>query len=212
MLDPTVSREELVEYCREMARQGYAPASGGNASIKLREGVWITAGGSVLKNLSLNELILVDEDGKRLKGNGSPSKEVLLHLAVYKANPKVKAVFHFHPPYTIAACALIEEGDDPIPVFVPTYLMRVRGVKLLPYYHPGSIELSQKIASLALDYQVILLRNHGLVSSGETIIKAAQAIEETEGNARIFLLAGSSGRAIAEKYCRELKKKYWLNQ
>ncbi|HBT15647.1 MAG TPA: methylthioribulose-1-phosphate dehydratase, partial [Firmicutes bacterium] len=48
MLDPTVSREELVEYCREMARQGYAPASGGNASIKLQEGVWITAGGSVL--------------------------------------------------------------------------------------------------------------------------------------------------------------------
>lgn len=204
-----VSREELVAACREMAASGYAPASGGNASIKTPEGVWITAGGTVLKNLSLDQLVLVDNDGNKLAGEVSPSKEVQLHLAVYRVNPKVNAVFHFHPPYTIAACALLADGDDPLPAFVPTYIMRVHGVKLVPYYHPGSIELARAVEQAAATHQVIILRNHGLVSSGETVTQAVQAIEETEANAHLFLLAGTAGRAIEEEYCRQLKEKYW---
>jgi len=204
-----VSREKLVEYCRDLANKGYAPASGGNASIRTPEGVWITAGGSVLGSLSTEDLVLVDQDGKKLDGQGNPSKEVLLHLAVYQANAKVNVTLHFHPPQTIGACALVEDGNNPIPAFVPTFIMRVHGSKLLPYYHPGSFELSQQVQRYAADYQVILLRNHGLVSSGETLTKAAQAVEETEENARIYLLTGGAGRALSEESCRELREKYW---
>lgn len=48
---------------------------------------------------------------------------------------------------------------------------------------------------------MILLRNHVLVSAGETILE--------EGNTCLILLAGSGGRVLANEAYRELKEKYW---
>ncbi len=200
---------ELVILSRELAAKGYAPASGGNASLRTAEGVWMTRSGCLMHSLTEGDLVLVDENGQKIRGTGQPSKEVILHLAVYRKNPATGVVFHFHPPHTIAACSLLADGEDPIPAMVPTYLMRVYGTELIPYAPPGSVELAEGVERVAGNHQVILLRNHGLVSSGETVLQAAQAVEETEENARIYLLSGGRGISLTQEQCDWLKRSYW---
>jgi ribulose-5-phosphate 4-epimerase/fuculose-1-phosphate aldolase len=200
---------ELISFSRELADSGYAPASGGNASFRAAEGVWVTRGGCLMRSLTERDLVLVDENGRTIRGEGKPSKEVSLHLAVYRRNAAANAVFHFHPPHTIAAGSLVADGEDPIPAMVPTYLMRVRGTELIPYAPPGSMELAEGVERVTGGHQVILLRNHGLVSWGETALQAAQAVEETEQNARIYLLSGGRGTALSREQCDWLKEHYW---
>lgn len=200
---------ELITLSRELAAKGYAPASGGNASLRTIEGVWITRSGCLMHSLTEEDMVLVDENGQKIRGNGKPSKEVILHLAVYRKNHAAGVVFHFHPPHIIAASSLAADGEDPIPVMVPTYLMRVCGTQLVPYAPPGSAELVEGVERVASNHQVILLRNHGLVSSGETALQAAQAVEETEENARIYLLSGGHGTFLSQEQCDWLKRSYW---
>ncbi len=203
---------EMIALNRELAEKGYAPASGGNSSIRVAEGVLITRSGCVLKSLTIQDFVSVNESGEAVSGNVKPSKEVRFHLAIYRRNPKVNAVFHFHPPHCIAAGSLLPEGEDPIPAMVPYYVMRVRGAISLPYAPPGSAELFESIDRAAAGHQVIFLRNHGLVCSGETVLAAAQAVEETEENARIFLLTGGRGTPLSQEQCQWLKEKYWTRE
>lgn len=201
--------DQLLETCRHLAELGYAPASGGNASIRTGEGVWITAGGCTLRKLARNDLVRVDEEGRRISGQGEPSKEVLLHLAAYRAKPEISTVLHLHPPQTIAVCSCLSDGANPLPAMVPTFIMRVQGVYLLPFYPPGDPRLVPKLSKVIGANQVVLLRNHGLISTGTTVLQASQAVEETEENARIYLLARGR-KPISPIECARLRVKYWL--
>jgi ribulose-5-phosphate 4-epimerase/fuculose-1-phosphate aldolase len=187
----------MVEYCRKMASMGYAPGNGGNASIRVPEGIWITAGGASLSDLQVKSLILVDGTGNQLKGHGRPSKELSLHLGIYNKNPRVKSVFHFHPPYSIAAGSLFPPGEEPFPAMMAPYIMQVKGITLLPFYWPGSLELAEEAGAAACNHQVVLLQNHGLLGTGETVEQAVQAVICVEENARVYILSGGHGTAIA---------------
>ena len=195
---------ELIQCCHDLAMQGHAPASSGNASFHTVKGVWITQGGAILSQLNLEDFVLVDANGNQLLGGGKPSKEVLLHLAIYHNRPQTKVVLHLHPPHSIAMASLIA-GDDPeIPVMVPTFIMRVNGVSAIPYFPPGDPGLAKAVGVAMTGHQVVFLRNHGIVSAGESVAEAKHAIEESELNARIFLLSGGKGKAIPEVECETL--------
>lgn len=204
--------DDLIMYCREFALAGYAPASGGNASLRTPEGILITGSGSTLRRLDKTDFVLVNEEGEPINTERRPSKEVFLHIAVYRSNPRTRAIFHFHPPHTIAACSLLPEGEDQLPAMVPTYIMRVRGAILVPFFPPGVPELAEEVGRQARVHQVVLLKNHGLVSSGATIQEAAQAVEETEENARIYLMAGGRGKALSQRECKALQERYWAKE
>lgn len=202
--------QQLIRCCHELAAAGYAPASGGNASIFTPEGVWITKRGTALKALTVDDFVLVNQQGEVIGNEGIPSKEGFLHLAVYHSRPEDRAIIHLHPPQSIAACSLVnEDGSNPLPAMVPSYIMRIRGTVLLPYYPPGDPQLAGHIREVARDNQIIYLRNHGIVSAGQTVTQAMQAVEEAEENARIFLLTRGQGQPISREDCEALQRNYW---
>jgi len=53
-------------------------------------------------DLELSDICFLDLEGNVLAGERSRTSELLLHLEIYKANPKARAVVHCHPPYATA--------------------------------------------------------------------------------------------------------------
>jgi ribulose-5-phosphate 4-epimerase/fuculose-1-phosphate aldolase len=204
-LETDANLDELIINCRDLAALGYAPGNGGNASIRVKDGFWITAGGCALGKLNHNDFVLINEAGKKLAGNGLPSKEMQLHLGIYKKKPEVNVVFHFHPPNIIAACSLVKPGEDPLPAMTAAYVMQVGKVVLISFYIPGSEELAKAVESAAPDHDAVLMQNHGIISFGESIARVLQVIVNSEENARIYLLADRSGLAIPGNEIEKIK-------
>ena len=188
--------EELCEACHLLYASGLTHAAGGNASVRVGEEVYITPTGAALGRMRPEDLVLVRIDGTVIEG-GQPSKELDLHLAMYRARPEAHAVLHPHPPHTIAFSARYPAARlDAIPATNAGFYVRAGQVPQLPYLRSGSRELRDAVARLAQDFYVILLGNHGLICAGTTLLDAINVCEEIEQNCSIVLLAGEGARML----------------
>ena len=149
-----------------------------------------TPTGSCLGNLDPQRLSKVAADGEWLSGD-KPSKEVLFHLALYRNNPRCKAVVHLHSTWSTAlSCLQGLDSSNVIRPFTPYVVMRMGNVPLVPYYRPGDKRIAQDLAELAADNQAFLLANHGPVVCGESLQEAANNMEELEETAKLIFILG----------------------
>ena len=119
------------------------------------------------------------------------SPSLAFHVALYQARPDIGAIVHTHPESVIAFSAT---GCRFNPVF-QSALMLFGKVQHYDDYD-GIIEssdLGQKFANYLSDGQILLLKNHGLISVGKTIGDAVCAAVIFHQNCRIQLAAMSSG-------------------
>ncbi|MEU4159972.1 3-oxo-tetronate 4-phosphate decarboxylase [Actinoplanes sp. NPDC026670] len=165
----------------------------GNISVRDGDRILLTPTGASLGALDPAALSVIDINGDHVDGP-KPSKEGFLHAAVYRSRPGAGAVIHLHSTYSVAVSCL--DGLDPADVLPPLtayYVMRVGRLPLLPYHAPGDATLKETAEKVAVDHHAFLLANHGPVVAGTDLAAAADAIEELEETARLFLLL--DGRA-----------------
>jgi len=158
----------------------------GNISIRSGDHVLVTPTGASLG--ALDELSVIDTDGRHVDGP-RPSKEAFLHAAVYRSRPDAGAVVHLHSTHAVAVSCL--DGlptEDVLPPLTAYYVMRVGTLPLLPYHAPGDDSLEPLVEKTALNHSAFLLANHGPVVAAADLAAAADAIEELEETARLFLL------------------------
>lgn len=87
---------QLIEAGRFIDSKGWVPATSGNFSARLPDGtVAITVSGKHKGCLQPEDIMLIDADATSLDGK-KPSAETLLHTALYKRYPDVKAILHPH--------------------------------------------------------------------------------------------------------------------
>jgi len=103
--------DELIEASRELYNRKLIHASGGNTSVRDGDVVRIAQTGAELGKLTPEKIVTVDLEGEVLEGSG-PSKEMDMHLAMYRARSNARAVVHVHPTYAIANSTLIS-GESP---------------------------------------------------------------------------------------------------
>ncbi|TYB56598.1 aldolase [Nonomuraea sp. PA05] len=158
----------------------------GNLSARTGDGFLITPTGGSLR--SIGELSLVSLAGEHLDGP-KPSKEAFLHAALYRARPHAGAVAHLHSTYAVAvSCHDGLNPGDVLPPLTAYYVMRVGRLPLLPYHAPGDPALGPIAERAARDAHALLLANHGPIVAGPDLAAAADAIEELEETARLWLL------------------------
>lgn len=147
-------REEMTRIASSFFQRGYATGSAGNLSLLLPDGnLLATPTGSCTGNLDPQRLSKVTADGEWLSGD-KPSKEVLFHLALYRNNPRCKAVVHLHSTWSTAlSCQEGLDSNNVIRPFTPYVVMRMGNVPLVPYYRPGDKRIAQDLAELAADNQ-----------------------------------------------------------
>ena len=184
-------REEIARFCRVTWDRGLVSAAGGNISARLdgRDEVLITPSGLALRDTTADDLVTIDLDGRKLAGpeRYKPSKESLMHTAVYRARPEARAVAHLHPPHAIA----FGIRGEPIPFMTVTSEERLHHTPVVAPASSGSRELAdgvaRAVADAPADTQVLLLARHGILAWGGTVQQACDTADLAEYTAKIAI-------------------------
>jgi ribulose-5-phosphate 4-epimerase/fuculose-1-phosphate aldolase len=206
-------RDQLAHVGFEVVRGGFVVGSGGNLSAREPGGdaCWVTAAGSWLDRLERSAFVrvrlrdgavLVDDavgdaaGGEPLRA--SPTTELALHLATYRARPDVNAVVHLHPQSVLLLDALGER----IRLVTTDHAFYVRRVVTAPFHPPGTAELAAAAAeAAATGVDCVVLSHHGcsvLADSVELAHKRAANLEEA---ARLTYRALAAGALSGLREC-----------
>jgi 3-dehydro-4-phosphotetronate decarboxylase len=199
-------RDEICRLGESLFTRGLTFGSAGNISARLEDGWLMTPTNFSLGRLDPAELSKLDANGKLVSGK-PPTKETFLHRAMYSERPQAGAVVHLHSTYSVAVSALADIDEaNVLPPITAYYVMRVGRLPLVGYYPPGDLALADAVQRLAGKHHAVLLANHGPVVAGSTLDTAANAIEELEETAKLFLLLrGSKIRMLTDEQVAALK-------
>jgi len=202
-------REEIASLGRSIFERGLTHGSTGNISAKLEDGWLLTPTGSNLGRVDPARISKLDWTGKLISGD-PPSKESFLHLAMYQERQKNAAVVHLHSVHSVAVSVLDEvDAADVLPPLTAYYVMRIGTLPLVPYFAPGDMALADAVRGFAGKHHAVLLANHGPVVAGTSLAAAADAVEELESTAQLFLmLRGCKVRALTPAQVRDLKQRF----
>ncbi|MGY8992980.1 MAG: 3-oxo-tetronate 4-phosphate decarboxylase [Rhodospirillales bacterium] len=209
MSNESTLREEICAVGKSIFDRGLTFGSSGNISTRIDNGWLMTPTGSRIGNLDPARLSKLDNDGNHVCGD-KPTKEAFLHIAMYRERTKTGAVIHLHSTHSVAVSCLAEiDPQNPLPPITAYYAMRIGKLALIPYYPPGDIKLADAIAKAAPRHHAILLANHGPVVAGGSLYAAADAIEELEETAKLFLmLRGQKTKFLTPEQVANLKSRF----
>lgn len=204
-------REQICDLGRSIFERGLTHGSTGNISARLEDGWLLTPTGSSLGRLDPSRLSRLDWNGALISGD-PPSKESFLHLAMYQEREQNRAVVHLHSTHSVAVSLLAEaDPGNVLPPLTAYYVMRIGTLPLVPYFAPGDRELAEAVRRLAGKHHALLLANHGPVVAGSSLAAAADAVEELEATARIYLLTrGEKLRPLTPGQVAELRARHRL--
>jgi len=182
-------KNDLIKVSRWCGSREWCPGTSGNVSVLNpdRWEVYIKGSGASMADIKPEDILSLDLEGNVIQGEGRPSKEVNFHLGIYKARQDVKAVLHTHSPFATAYAATGME----IPQVTATAQLTLKRVPLVEYAPPGSLELAGYVTGGLKDptVQALLLKNHGVVTVGDTVYRAYHINEWVEEAARVALLS-----------------------
>ncbi len=208
-------KEQMCDIGRRIWQKGFCAGNDGNHSYRIGENrILCTPTGISKGNLVPEDLCVVDMEGKQVSGKRKRTSEILLHLAIYKARPDVKAVIHSHPPH---ATAFAVAGVELPTCIHPEAEVFLGAVKTAKYVTPGDTRLGESILPYVKDSNTILLQSHGVVCFHPDLEQAYYQLEIVDAYARILLLAKQVGSirpldASEMKELLDLKVRFGLKE
>ena len=211
---PDPKQDLALRLCEVMAaidRRGWCDGTGGNFSCVLGTqplALLMAPSGVEKGGLKPRDLIVVNDNGAVIKGEGRASAETLLHLAIVAAT-KAGAVLHTHSQAATLLSRLAEFRGQPLPA--QGWQLQIKGLEMLKGLQgirsheqqisipvlPNDQDLG-RLSQLALSSLAdapfgILISGHGLYAWGDDLAMAKRHLEILE-----FLL---------EQHWRELQLK-----
>lgn len=182
------ARHHFITICRRAVSRGMQVSAGGNLSMRIDVSVFLVKpSGKALCDLEAGDLLVCNDQGEVMEGQGKPTKELKSHLAIYRVQPRTGAIVHYHPPYATAYAV----AGRPLPL--PTVHAR-RTLQHVPLISPpgeGSPELATALekAFANEELRAALLAEHGIIAAGSDLTEAQNLAELVEESARIAYLA-----------------------
>lgn len=197
---------ELIETSHQLYERKLIHATGGNTSVRCQDTVWISQTGSILGALSEKEIVKVDLNGNVLAGE-RPSKEMGMHLAMYRVQSGVNAVIHAHPTASTAYSTILSEPSaNAVPPYTAAFYVRAGQVPMIPYHPSGDPELHRAVSRFAADHRAMLLRQHGVIIAGGNMAETLGILEEVEQCCQIALITQNRGAALTPDQCAAIDK------
>jgi len=191
-------KERLAASFRLFGRFGFDEGVAGHITARDPERLdcfWVNPFGMSFSHIRVSDLILVDDTGAVVEGDGIVNTAAFaIHSQVHAARPDVIAAAHAHSiygkswsalgrlldPLTQDACAFY--GDHAL-------FDDYTGVVLDP-------EEGKRISHALGDRKAVILRNHGLLTVGHTVDEAAFWFITMERSCQAQLLAMAAGDPI----------------
>jgi L-fuculose-phosphate aldolase len=179
-------RKEVACFMRRLYNHGLTTTSGGNISLRVTEDIIVITPSATDKGrMRWKEVGIMTISGENLTPELKPSIEFDMHLSIYKKNKEVTAIVHAHPVFASSFTAMKCKIDTNLtaearailgdPVFVPYALM-------------GSADLAKIAAENILNSDILLLENHGILTTGPSLLVAFDKIEVLENAAKMTLM------------------------
>ena len=186
-------KQQLVRCIRMLERSGIMDYNG-HASMRLDDGrMLINIGNCQRSKLTADDICTIDFDGNVIEGNGKPPLEFHLHAGVYKARSDAGAVIHCHPNWsTVLSTAGVE--------YLPVYAQGSLGYPLPVLDSPDSINnlvMAKRLTDTLGDGPAALMKAHGAMTMGKTIIDAFVLLNYLEENAQRQYMAAQIGTPYA---------------
>jgi L-fuculose-phosphate aldolase len=180
-------RLEIIKVCRKLESKGLIAASDGNVSCRAgRDHMLITPSGVAKGDIEPEEIAKTSMRGDLLEGPIRPSNEIRMHVQVYRMRPDVLAIVHAHPP---VATAFTLAGFPFNSKVLPEVWLLLGKVPVAPYATPATDEVPQSIEPYIPDSRAILLKRHGALTFGGSLMEACMRMEKLEHCAKILFYA-----------------------
>lgn len=185
-------RRDVVETCLFMQSNGLIVGTAGNVSIRVDDKVAISPSGVPYETMTAEDVVVFSMDGERVDGILEPSSELPLHLSVYRETV-AKAITHNHAPASTALGLVVDE----IPPSHYYSAMLGGIIRVAPYAEFGTDELARNVTDALKGRSGALMKNHGAITIGPTVKKAAGLLPILEYVCEIHLRAMATGAPIA---------------
>ncbi len=211
-------RQEIIQGGCRLLKEGLVARTWGNISIRVDETyMLITPSGRTYKDLTPNDIVLVNYHTSKHEGNIKPSSEKELHCEIYRTRKKIHAVIHTHQMNASTVAAARREVppilDDMAQIIGPS-------VRVADYALPSTKKITKKTVNALKGRNAALMANHGAVCVGRDLEEAFVVCQVLEKACKAFIeaefLGGAKGinkfeahlmhQLYIRKYSREAEK------
>ncbi len=186
----------VLDAAKDMLRRGLVEGTAGNISARRADGnVVITPSSVDYRDMQLDDLVLIDADGSVLQAaeNRSPSSEMQLHLACYRAFDDIGSVIHSHPVWA----TMFAIAHESIPACIDEFAVYCGGdVRCADYAASGTPDVGTNAVKALEGRGAALIANHGLVAVGPRPDKVLHITALVERTAQIVWGACALGGPV----------------
>ncbi|HZT67620.1 MAG TPA: class II aldolase/adducin family protein [Acidimicrobiales bacterium] len=191
-------KQRLAAAFRLFSRFGFDEGVAGHITARDPEHphrFWVNPFGMHFGHIRVSDLICVDQDGNVVEGDRPVNTAAFaIHSQVHAARPDVVAAAHAHSVYG-KTWSTLGRTLDPITQDVCAFYQDhglfddYTGVVL-------STDEGKRIAHALGDYKAVILRNHGLLSVGQSVDEAAWWFITMERSCQAQLMAEAAGTPV----------------
>lgn len=206
-------REKVVAVGLEALERGIVHGTAGNMSIRDEESglIAISPSGIPYPETTAADVVIVNDQGEVVDGRRKPSSETPLHTMVMRARPDVRAVVHTHAHFsTVVSCI----RPYLPPILTEVCLVAGARVPVTRYGLTGTPDFGESVLEvLDPETKAVILRNHGLISFGDSFASALAISEVVEEAAEVYVhaLAANGGREpelVPEELIPEMTERF----
>lgn len=187
------TKKEIIEIGKRLYSKDLTYGTSGNMSVRVDEGVLITASGTSLADLCLEDIVLIDENGKEADSDKKASSEKTLHLEIYKKRKDINAIIHCHAPTVCAFAVAHFELDKPT---MSENILYFGKIPLALYAMPSSGKLVENTAEKFAEHDVVLMANHGIIAGDINLRHAFYKTETAEAYAKVCIYSKILGKEV----------------
>jgi ribulose-5-phosphate 4-epimerase/fuculose-1-phosphate aldolase len=191
-------KERLVAALRLFGRFGFEEGVAGHITARDPEWTdhfWVNPFGMSFKHIKVSDLILVNHEGQVVDGRHHVNQAAFaIHAQVHAARPDVVAAAHSHSLHgkTLSSLGeLLEPLTQDVCAFYEDHALfdDYTGVVL-------DAEEGRRIATALAGHKAVILRNHGLLTVGDSVDAAAWWFITMERSCQVQLLAKAAGKPV----------------
>jgi ribulose-5-phosphate 4-epimerase/fuculose-1-phosphate aldolase len=185
-------REKVLEIGKLLPVYDLVWMAGGTACARDPETgfVVVTPSGIPWKDLSPEDLVVVNMEEKVLQGRYRPSVATTLWIEIYRKRPDINGIIHTHSPYATAFSVVHKS----LPVITETQANWFGGpVPVTRYLAIEDEEFISLPTALLGEGYAVLLGNHGPITVGETLEHALERAVTLEEAAKMYHIAKTIG-------------------
>ncbi|MFI1013685.1 class II aldolase/adducin family protein [Streptomyces sp. NPDC020965] len=191
-------KSRLAGALRLFGRFGYEEGVSGHITARdpeFADCFWVNPFGMPFTRITADDLVLVNERGQVVAGRYHVNQAAfVVHAQVHRARPDVVAVAHTHSVHGRALAALgelIEPITQEACAFYEDHALVDRYTGVIVDEEEG-----QQIATALGPYKGVVLRNHGLLTVGDSVDAAAWWFISMERCAQVQLTARAAGKPL----------------